>query len=210
DPVFALAAVESQQTAVVLGKLAPNVPRIGISVRPWRGSGRCLREMAAAADRLARELSAQIVLIPMYPATDLPACRELAGLLRVPPVIVEEELKPQELLTVFARLDLVLAMRLHALVFAAKSGLPMVGIGYDPKVEAMLLRLGQARPLLPQEITAGQLAADALAQWAGREKTSRHLREASSLAAQDARRLAGDVMELIISKGSGRAGRCNQ
>jgi polysaccharide pyruvyl transferase CsaB len=210
DPVFALAECASRQVAVVLAKIAPNVPRIGISVRPWGGSGSYLQEVAVAADRLTRELSAQIILIPMYPSQDLPACRELAGLLRVPPLIIEEELKPQELLAVFTRLDLVLAMRLHALVFAAKFGLPMVGIGYDPKVEAMLLRLGQAKPLPPQEITAGQLATDALAQWAGREKTGRRLREESSLAAQEARRLAGDVMELIISQGSGRVGRCKK
>jgi polysaccharide pyruvyl transferase CsaB len=205
DPVFALDAADSAQVSGFLKKLAPNVPRIGISVRPWRGSGRYLAEIAAAADRLARELSAQVVLIPMYPEIDLPACRELAGLLQAPMVILDEELTPSELLTVFKGLDLVLAMRLHALVFAARAGLPMVGIGYDPKVEAMLLRLSQAKPLRPGEITAGQLAADALAQWAGREETGRRLREESSLAAQEAQRLARDVMELIIAQGKVRA-----
>ncbi|MBT9172507.1 MAG: hypothetical protein DDT21_00893 [Syntrophomonadaceae bacterium] len=194
DPVFALAAADSPKAAAFLEKLAPGVPRIGISVRPWPAGGRYLAEIAAAADRLAAELPAQLVLIPLYPAKDLPACRDLADLLQSPSVILEEELTPQELLTVFANLNLVLAMRLHALIFAARAGLPMVGIGYDPKVEALLLRLGLAKPAPPAEVTGGQLAADALLLWSGREDTARRLRETSVTAAAEARRLARETL----------------
>jgi len=204
DPVFALAAAASPKVDAVLGKLAPGVVRIGISVRPWPPGGRYLAEIAAAADRLAGEMPAQLVLIPMYPSKDLPACRELAGLLRAEPVILEDELCPQELLAVFEHLDLVLAMRLHALVFAAKAGLPMVGIGYDPKVEALLLRLGLPRPLPPEEVTAGPLVAEALARWAAREEAGRRLRAASNRAAAEARCLAGEVLALIGVQGANR------
>lgn len=206
DPVFALTAADSPKVAAFLEKLAPGVPRVGISVRPWPGAGRYLAEIAAAADRLAVELSAQMVLLPLYPVKDLPACRELADLLRAPSVILEEELTPRELLTVFAHLDLVLAMRLHALIFAAKAGLPMVGIGYDPKVEALLLRLGLAKPAPPAEATGGQLAAEALALWARREETGRRLLEASVTADAEARRLAREALALIgVQAVSGQA-----
>ncbi len=40
--------------------------------------------------------------------------------------------------------DLVVAMRLHALIFALKEGVPVVGLTYDAKVEHVLNQFGQA------------------------------------------------------------------
>ena len=33
------------------------------------------------------------------------------------------------------RLEMIIAMRLHSLIYAATQGIPMVGIVYDPKIE---------------------------------------------------------------------------
>jgi polysaccharide pyruvyl transferase WcaK-like protein len=40
-------------------------------------------------------------------------------------------------------MDVVLSMRLHALVFSAGHGVPLVGAVYDPKVSSFLDALGQ-------------------------------------------------------------------
>ena len=68
------------------------------------------------------------------------------------------------------------AMRLHALIFAAGQGVPLVGVVYDPKVSSFLDDLGQPRyaplrdvtePLLTgmieDALAGGQRAADASA-----------------------------------------------
>ena len=43
------------------------------------------------------------------------------------------------------RMELLVSMRLHALIFAAGQGVPLVGIVYDPKVSGFLDYLGKNR-----------------------------------------------------------------
>jgi polysaccharide pyruvyl transferase WcaK-like protein len=44
---------------------------------------------------------------------------------------------PREIMAEAGRCDLMIAMRLHALIFAAAQGVPCIAINYDPKVEAL-------------------------------------------------------------------------
>lgn len=60
----------------------------------------------------------------------------------------------------------VVSMRLHGLIFAAGQGTPLVGVSYDPKVEAFLDYIGQPRHMMLQELKPASLCAlvdDALA-----------------------------------------------
>jgi polysaccharide pyruvyl transferase WcaK-like protein len=49
---------------------------------------------------------------------------------------------PQDMLHQVAGCDLMIGMRLHALIYAASQYVPMVGISYDPKIDQFLHRLG--------------------------------------------------------------------
>ena len=42
-----------------------------------------------------------------------------------------------------SRMEIVVSMRLHALIFAAGQGIPLAGVVYDPKVSAFLRYIGQ-------------------------------------------------------------------
>lgn len=59
---------------------------------------------------------------------------------------------PSQWISLMARLDLVVAMRLHAAIMALKSGVPVAGVAYDPKVERVLRLFEQPILNLTKEI----------------------------------------------------------
>ncbi len=202
DPAFLLEPPDHGNGA--LDKLLEPLdgrPKIGIAVRSWRGQERYLREIASAADFLANELTAGIVLIPMYQKEDLPVSRELAGLMSHTPVILEENLAPPQLLSLFTRLDLVLAVRLHALIFAAVAGVPLVGVGYDPKVDAFLGRLGLPTAGVPAEVDAPLLVQQALERWHDRDNVRTLLNNKREDFRAEALECAGRIVDYLFESG---------
>ena len=56
-------------------------------------------------------------------------------------------------------MDVALSMRLHALIFAAARGVPLVGVVYDPKVSAFLDWVDQDLYVQLDQLTAQGLCA---------------------------------------------------
>ncbi|HTE19517.1 MAG TPA: polysaccharide pyruvyl transferase family protein, partial [Armatimonadota bacterium] len=101
--------------------------------------------------------------------------------------VMREALSPGEWMALAGWTDVVVGMRLHALIFGAARGVPVIGISYDPKVDALLGRL-RARPV---GTTAGLDAAalrssieaaleDDEARRRDREARAEHLRQAAA------------------------------
>ncbi|HEV2284037.1 MAG TPA: polysaccharide pyruvyl transferase CsaB [bacterium] len=117
----------------------------GLSVRPW-GDGRALEAVAAAARDAGARLGARWVLLPMHRPHDVEAAESVAARLDGA-IVVREPLDPREMLALVGALDLLVAMRLHALIFGASQGVPIVPVAYDRKVAALAEELGEEAPL---------------------------------------------------------------
>jgi polysaccharide pyruvyl transferase WcaK-like protein len=52
--------------------------------------------------------------------------------------LLEEEYTTTEMLSLVGNLDLLIGIRLHALIFAAVMHVPLLGISYDPKIDRFL------------------------------------------------------------------------
>ncbi len=110
-------------------------PQLMVCIRSWRGwwTSSSERRFAEQVERL----NARVLWMAL--SLEDKALSQRLG--HQPEVIVPSS--PGEALAVLAQSDLVLGMRLHALILAAAGGAPSVGIAYDPKVCAFAASVGQ-------------------------------------------------------------------
>ena len=117
---------------------------LGITVRPWPGFEGKTAVFAAAADYAYDTYGLIPVFIPIEPKLDVNAAQQVASLLKSAPcAILPGAASSEHVISLFSRMEVVLSMRLHALVFSAGHGVPLVGAVYDPKVSSFLDAAGQ-------------------------------------------------------------------
>lgn len=144
DAVLSLPPVSKQLGQDILSKAGISFDKkmIGISVRDWGASSDWMKGFRKYISDLSKRENCQFVFIPMqYPddgytseklAEGLPNCYILDGPYNI-----------KELLSLTANMDVLVGMRLHALVFSAIHHVPLVGISYDPKIDNFLALLGK-------------------------------------------------------------------
>ena len=155
DPAFALEIAAGSPAPGALCRelgIEPRGPIVGVALRPWSiGVDPAVWEgcVAAALDRFLDRNEGTILFVPLEKSPssdkdDFEQAARLAGRLahRDRAAVLDRLLLPEETAGLIAACDLVLGMRLHALAFAARGGVPCVGLAYDPKVTALLQRLG--------------------------------------------------------------------
>ena len=117
---------------------------LGITVRPWPGFEEKAPVFAATADYAYETYGLIPVFIPIEPKLDINAAQQVASRLKSAPyAILPGASSAENVISLFSRMEAVISMRLHALVFAAGHGVPLVGAVYDPKVSSFLDAAGQ-------------------------------------------------------------------
>lgn len=117
---------------------------LGISVRPWPGFEEKAQVFAEAADYAYETHGLIPVFLPIEAKLDVAAARQVAALIKKAPyAILPGSTSSSHTISLFSRMDVVLSMRLHALIFSAGHGVPLVGAVYDPKVSSFLDSVGQ-------------------------------------------------------------------
>ena len=112
-------------------------PIIGISVRPWKNN-EYLQEFIGEVKQFAATIGASIVIIPMHYDIDYALSSRLSASLDIKNRILPRVEDPRQLLAFFSKLDFVIGLRLHSLVFAAFNCVPFLGLAYDPKVSSFV------------------------------------------------------------------------
>jgi len=138
-------------------------PLVGIALRPYPGETefdqRLLEIIKSGCNYLHREFGARLVYLPYHLEKDLPLARALASLSSAQGIIFEQSLSSKEVIKLMGGLDLLIGMRLHALILAAICSVPFVALPYDPKVNAFLESIGEKNFLPPEQLTFQELLA---------------------------------------------------
>lgn len=132
--------------ALLLGtpRTSVSTGTFGVALRPWQGQNTLPDEIAEACGRVMPEAVAR--LFPMQPLTDRACAEQFASRWHQQKGVVfcSTETGLAQMTEEIGACELMVGMRLHALILAAACGVPSVALAYDPKVAAFMAQSGQA------------------------------------------------------------------
>jgi polysaccharide pyruvyl transferase WcaK-like protein len=118
--------------------ISVDCPLIGFSIRNWSGYDRYSNIIAQAADYLEEKYNAKPIFIPLHFPSDLSVAEDIASKMKHAPFIIRNMYGIDKTLGIMKKLDMVLGMRLHALIYSVSLSVPIIGLIYDPKVQGFL------------------------------------------------------------------------
>ena len=116
-------------------------PIVGISVRPVKGVAADNMQFAAFADMIA-DAGYDPVFIIMQSTADEEAADAVIAAMKNKAYKIASPYEPYVMMGAISLMDTVVSTRLHSTIFAAHEQVPVLGIVYDPKVEACLKAIG--------------------------------------------------------------------
>lgn len=145
DTTISLAAAPDDVVDGILASrnIPPRGNYIGFILRPWPGFEERAKDIAAAADYVYETYGLTPVFFPIEPRLDVAAAQKVISRLTVPYYVLTEPYTAAQTIGILARMQVVVSMRLHGLIFSAGQGVPLVGIVYDQKVSSFLSYIGQ-------------------------------------------------------------------
>ena len=142
DPVFAMPGGDPARGRERLAALGvPSEKRVfGVSVRFAAGMEANIAEFARFCDAVSE--FAAVVFLVMQPGADTAAAAAVRARMRAEAFEASAPYDPLMMADMLACMDAVVCTRLHSMIFAACSYVPVLGVVYDPKVSACAKALG--------------------------------------------------------------------
>jgi polysaccharide pyruvyl transferase WcaK-like protein len=164
--------------------------------------------VARAVDRLAHEHGVRVAFLPLGGAADAEVSTEIIRACASAPVLLPE-CSLAKAAAILRGARVVVGMRLHALVLAARFGVPFLAVAYDPKVTALCDELEY--PLEPLWTLGSPRLADAAVDglvdrlMSQRDALAHHLEERVAAVRASAERNF-DVLGELLRDGGGTQG----
>lgn len=119
----------------------------GLAVKERELDSVFMSEMCISAERLIRERGCKILLIPFHFKEDMAAIEYIEEYLESKGLkdnvcAIKHKYLTDEMMSIIGNVDILVGVRLHALIHAAIMEVPMIGISYDPKINSFLRSVG--------------------------------------------------------------------
>ena len=199
DPALTLPAASDDEIDSVLLRagIPPHGNYLCFALRNWKG----FESKAPLFGQAAKYAYETYGLTPVFAAVekhlDPGAGRLAAAGLDIPHYFLDDAGSAGTIIGALSRMQAVVSMRLHALIFAAGQGIPLAGVVYDPKVSSFLRYIGQENftdldALTPDRLKSmiDRVAAAPISP-EEQEAAVRKLRQTEQVNVETARRLLG-------------------
>ncbi|MDD4689243.1 MAG: polysaccharide pyruvyl transferase CsaB [Eubacteriales bacterium] len=144
DPAFAMVPATQRRLREVLEgeNIDFDTRYVIISVRKWKHNCEEFEEAVATVSAYIKQiLGFEPLFLPMQRSVDTDICNKIMSIAGCGSII-KGKYTGDELMAVISKAEAVVGMRLHTLIYAIASGVPVVGLSYDPKVDALMERAG--------------------------------------------------------------------
>lgn len=111
---------------------------VGWAIRELKVKSNFVDEICISITRLVEEYNAQIVLIPFHYSQDMDVIYEIESRLGDKVSCIKHKYLTDEMLSIIGNMDILVGVRLHALIHAAIMDVPMIAISYDPKINSFM------------------------------------------------------------------------
>ncbi|MDD5258592.1 MAG: polysaccharide pyruvyl transferase CsaB [bacterium] len=115
---------------------------IGVVLRQDQDKLRSVPRWCEILNSVKNTYNARILLLPFQDPNDVNLSRAIKESMKGK-VDLKNWDTLEDIFTFYENVDILISMRLHALILAAVYGKPMLGINYDPKIDSFLRLFGQ-------------------------------------------------------------------
>jgi len=161
DPALTICGVTREEAAKLLEKegVPTDARLLGISIRNWKSCKPSYwNQLARGITQICRQFNLVPVWIPLKHPDDIIISQMVAEKVEVPGYVLTNYYSAKELVGIVGSCDLMIAMRLHSMIYAAGAGVPAIGLSYDPKVSSFAKYIGVNTTLHLENLTDEGLA----------------------------------------------------
>ncbi len=145
DPAFTLQEADSAWVTRRCERLGmcPGTRYFVVALREWKkDAAEKKAKVAAVCDKIYQLYGYVPVFLPMHDPLDVAVNREVADLCQCRHLFLTK-VTGSELLGILRKMEFVIAMRLHTLIYSTAVGVPSMGLAYDGKLRAFMETMGQ-------------------------------------------------------------------
>ncbi len=202
DPSLTVVPISSKNADDILSAEGIDLshPFVGFSARSCENNSVYDHTVIArAADYVIDRYGAIPVFIPMQPS-DTEIIRRIISAMKGKGYILTAQYQVSEILGIISRMEMLIGMRLHSLIYAANLGIPVIGLVYDPKVEAFLQYFHQASAGSIEDLNYDKMVLIIDKVWSNKSKIRNQLNRITSQLKEKALQNAQIAVELIKEK----------
>lgn len=201
DPAIILEASSDNAISAIFEKekIPCGKKYIGISVRNWsKNDDQFVQKLAKIIDYACDKYDLVPVFIPMRYPVDAKFSESVSLEMKNKSYVIQGKYSVSDTIGIVRKMEFVIGMRLHTLIYAASGGVPLIGLIYDPKNKGFMEYIGQHRMSSVENICVEEMEKfiDEIAQDCGeiRRETEKKCLALSDLAYENAR-LAKELLE---------------